>query len=57
MLAGLCISHIVWLAVMSKQALSLQTPCSAYLCSDVELMVMNWVWLLLCGSMLNSLGA
>ena len=46
-----------WLAVVSEQALSLQMPCSAYLCSNIELMVMNWVWLLHCGSMLNSLGA
>ena len=30
--------------------------CSAYLCSDVELMVIKCVWLLLWGSMANSFG-
>ena len=30
--------------------------CSAYLCNDDELMVMNCVWLLLWGSIVNSSG-
>ena len=48
---------ILWQAVVSEQAQFLQTASSAYFWSDDELIVMNWVWLLLCGSMLNSLGA
>ena len=51
------ITSILWLAVVSEQALSVQTTCSAYLWRDVELMVIDRVWLLLCGSMMNSLGA
>ncbi|KAL3143992.1 hypothetical protein ABBQ32_003800 [Trebouxia sp. C0010 RCD-2024] len=35
----------------------LQTAVSTYFWSEVELIVMNAVWLLLCGSMLKSLGA
>ena len=51
------LTYISWQAVVSEQAVCLQTAGSAYLWSDVELIVMNGVWLLLCGSMLNSLGA
>ena len=48
---------ILWQAVVTEHAMSLQTASSAYFWSDVELIVIYWVWLLLCGSMLNSLGA
>lgn len=51
------ITCILWQAVVTEQAMSSQTASSAYFWSDVELIVINWVWLLLCGSMLNSLGA
>jgi len=51
------ITCILWQAVVTEQAMSLQTASSAYFWSDVELIVMNCVWLLLCGSMLNILGA
>ena len=51
------LTSMLWQAVVSEQALVLQTASSAYFWSNVELIILTWSWLLLCGSMLNSLGA
>ncbi len=37
------IACILWQAVVTKQAMSLQTASGAYFWSDVELIVINWV--------------
>ncbi len=44
------VTCILWQAVVTEQAMSLQTASGAYFWSDVELIVINWVWLLLCGT-------